>query len=456
MILEAIKKIISRYRTSGVRLGVMNNVLTFLALLISAALLYATAQSITSYDRLRAAMERYITCQQDALIFQEGSDYLTNEVRYFVVSGDAAHAHNFIEEVDVTRRRQRAVESIDEFLREEGSYNYLATAMDFSDDLVVVEYYAMRLAAAGYGIDPAVLPERIARVALTDEDSALPADQQRAAAIDLVFGEAYQASKNSIYENVEKSITALIENSKNSLMGFSDNLNGILQRQRVLLIALMAALFAIVLATYLLVIRPLRHGVARIRNHQEIPVAGSFEMKFLAQTYNDIFEQQTLHAEKLTYTATHDALTGCYNRRAYESFCESCDENTLGVLMIDVDKFKQFNDSYGHDVGDAVLKRVAQVLQTSFRSNDFVSRIGGDEFCVIMMRVDSRMTELVANKVKAALEQLKEPVDGLPSISLSVGVAFGDRKNPHGNIFKDADTALYDVKRTGRGGCRFY
>ena len=136
MILEAIKKIISRYRTSGVRLGVMNNVLTFLALLISAALLYATAQSITSYDRLRAAMERYITCQQDALIFQEGSDYLTNEVRYFVVSGDAAHAHNFIEEVDVTRRRQRAVESIDEFLREEGSYNYLATAMDFSDDLV--------------------------------------------------------------------------------------------------------------------------------------------------------------------------------------------------------------------------------------------------------------------------------------------------------------------------------
>ena len=99
---------------------------------------------------------------------------------------------------------------------------------------------------------------------------------------------------------------------------------------------------------------------------------------------------------------------------------------------------------------------VAGELKASFRSDDIISRIGGDEFSVIMKNADSRIKDIVLNKVRTAAERLRDPGDGLPSITLSVGIAFGDRENPAGDIFKDADTALYRVKRQGRDGCAIY
>jgi diguanylate cyclase (GGDEF)-like protein len=95
------------------------------------------------------------------------------------------------------------------------------------------------------------------------------------------------------------------------------------------------------------------------------------------------------------------------------------------------------------------------VLQTAF-GRDFVCRIGGDEFAVIMVHTSSALRELVGNKIAALNKKLLAPGDGLPAFSLSVGVAFGDRPNPGEDMFKDADAALYQVKNNGRGGCAFY
>jgi diguanylate cyclase (GGDEF)-like protein len=124
--------------------------------------------------------------------------------------------------------------------------------------------------------------------------------------------------------------------------------------------------------------------------------------------------------------------------------------------MVDVDCFKKVNDTYGHAVGDQVLKRVAEILKKSFRSVDLVCRIGGDEFVVVMTRASSDMRQIVINKIARANEVLSQPEGEVPGVTLSVGVAFSDRKNPRGDIFKDADTALYAVKENGRNGCRIY
>ena len=128
----------------------------------------------------------------------------------------------------------------------------------------------------------------------------------------------------------------------------------------------------------------------------------------------------------------------------------------MALLIIDVDYFKKVNDTYGHAVGDRVLKRVAEILQRSFRSVDIICRIGGDEFVVVMTRANSSMRQLVLNKIQWANELLQHPKDDLPPVSLSVGVAFSDRKDPQGDIFTDADTALYRVKEAGRNGCAIY
>ena len=454
--IDWLKKNFRRLRGVGVRLSALNNATIVMALLVSTALIYATYQSIEGYQNLHSATARYINCQRDALYFREGSDLLTNESRYFAMTGDPKHAHLFVEEVEVTRRRERMLEDIDDFWQEEKAYNYLKQALQYSNNLVEVECYAMRLFADVYGCDPSDLPERVASIELTPGDAALSLEKKHEKATELLYGTSYLESKENIYASVEKSINALVEDTRLEQERSDAWLSRVLTRQRLLIVLLLMMLFAAVLCTYLLVIRPLKRGVEHIRAHQLIPVTGSYEMQFLASTYNDMFEQHTRRTEKLAFSATHDAVTGLYNRAAFDSMRKSIDETTVGVLIVDIDKFKSYNDRYGHDVGDRVLRRVAQVLRDSFRSEDFVGRIGGDEFCVVMMHVNSRMRDLVYGKVQRANEILQHPEDDLPSVSLSVGVAFGDRENPQGDIFKDADTALYVVKRKEGGNCAFF
>ena len=144
------------------------------------------------------------------------------------------------------------------------------------------------------------------------------------------------------------------------------------------------------------------------------------------------------------------------NRGAYELLMKSVDMTHIAMILLDVDYFKSVNDRYGHDVGDRVLKRVASILKQSFRSVDIICRIGGDEFVVIMTRVNSTHRQLVQNKIAAINERLQHPEDDVPPVSLSVGVAFADRENPQGDIFKDADTALFRVKEAGRNGCEIF
>ena len=102
-----------------------------------------------------------------------------------------------------------------------------------------------------------------------------------------------------------------------------------------------------------------------------------------------------------------------------------------------------------------ILKHVADLLRNSFRSVDLIFRIGGDEF-VIMTRANSSMRDQVKTKIDQLNVMLQQPSEDLPPTSLSVGGAFADRENPEGDIFKDADKALYRVKNAGRCGCAIY
>ena len=180
------------------------------------------------------------------------------------------------------------------------------------------------------------------------------------------------------------------------------------------------------------------------------------ELRFVTRIYNHILQENRIVREKLSHEASHDALTGLFNRGAYDLLMESTDKEHMALILIDVDYFKSVNDTYGHAVGDRVLKRVAELMRASFRSVDILCRIGGDEFVVVMTRVNSSLNALVREKIERMNDTLQHPKDDLPPVSLSVGVAFSDRKNPKGDIFQDADAALYKVKEAGRRGCAIY
>ncbi len=179
----------------------------------------------------------------------------------------------------------------------------------------------------------------------------------------------------------------------------------------------------------------------------------------LGKVVEVLYVARNITEEKLTkYQAEHDALTGILNRGSFDQIIKSMefDKKKFALILMDIDRFKDVNDTYGHQVGDVILKKVSKYLQEGFRSIDHVCRIGGDEFAVVMMDVDFDSKHLIEEKMSKINELLNIKEESIPQVSLSVGVAFTDWNNPDNSLFNNADFALYYVKRHGRNGCHFY
>ena len=446
----------NRKRWDGVPLIRFYAVTAVLIAAVTVMLFLSARDTIGGYTRMREATEQYITAQQDATNMQAASDYLTAQARAFVVTGDLTRAELFFEETDVTRRRDRALDEINDLVENPATYAYLSTAMDKSNELLKIECLAMRLACESYGYDPADCPARLAEAAPDEADLRLPPEEQRAKALHMLFDADYQTHKDEISENVSRSVEFILEETRSRQLGSSESLLGMIRREEILMAALLLLAAAMVLMTYFLVTRPLRESIDRIRHGEKMSEKGAAELRFLARTYNSAREENLNRHKQLSYDATHDPLTGVFNRSVFEKLRSRLKEREIALLIVDLDKFKSINDTYGHDAGDRALCRVAALLQQSFRAEDYICRIGGDEFTVIMVNANSSMRGLVEEKVTHINALLKIPEDGLPPISLSVGVAFGDREDSGGDIFKDADTALYRTKSARLGGVAFF
>lgn len=163
--------------------------------------------------------------------------------------------------------------------------------------------------------------------------------------------------------------------------------------------------------------------------------------------------------EALRAQSIKDPLTGLYNRRYLEETMEReirravRAEQGLGVLMLDLDHFKKFNDTHGHEAGDAVLRETAAFLLKSVRSEDIVCRFGGEEFVVILPVADLKVSQARAERIRARLREMTVMHQGqsMGIVTVSVGVA---ELPQHGASAKElleaADAALYRAKREGR------
>ena len=440
----------------GIRLDYVNWGMFIVASILAVVMLGSTIQTSVGYTRLQEATELYITSQQDAADMQTGSDFLTDQARSFVVTGEKAHADLFFEEVNETRRRDRALEDMADYLSGTQTYFYLDAAMEHSNELMTTELYAMRLAIEGHGDSVSSYPAELAAIELSKDDLALSKSAQLAKAESMLFDESYRNRKDLIRSDISRCSEELIAATRAEQLESSERLLSLMRRQELLIVVMLVLAFALVFMTSLLLIRPIRRYVANIGRREPLPENGAYELRFLASTYNEISRQNQRHREQLSYDASHDSLTGLLNRSVFEKLRTRCEHRDSAMLLIDLDHFKQINDGYGHDIGDRALKRVAALLQENFRAEDHICRIGGDEFAVIMVHAGTALRGLVEEKIAHLNAILAEGGDGLPPLSLSVGVAFGDRENPGEDIYKDADTAMYRVKKNGRSGVEFY
>jgi diguanylate cyclase (GGDEF)-like protein/PAS domain S-box-containing protein len=162
--------------------------------------------------------------------------------------------------------------------------------------------------------------------------------------------------------------------------------------------------------------------------------------------------------DKIKYQNTHDILTGLYNRNYFEAEMERLQKSRqfpISILMIDVDGLKKVNDLLGHPVGDDVLRRSATVLTRTFRPEDVVARIGGDEFVVILPDTDSAAAFQAEQRLKTLLKDHNQDLAENPFLSLSIGVACGNKKSQLSEVLAQADRAMYAEKASKGNKTKF-
>lgn len=176
-------------------------------------------------------------------------------------------------------------------------------------------------------------------------------------------------------------------------------------------------------------------------------------LQFVITTFADITERK-LREDAIRQAAENDFLTGLKNRYAMNIILRSAFfaaeryKDALSLIFLDIDNFKRVNDTWGHEIGDLVLKRTARVLQESLRGSDVASRWGGEEFIIMCPKADTAAAARLAERLRKAVADCR--VDPVGGITISLGVASLSPGDDMDSLLVRADTNLYKAKKAGR------
>lgn len=412
------------------------------------------------YAILCNATQEYISCENAVRQLQSGSDNLTKQVRLAAMTGEQKYIDAYFEEADVTKSREKAISNLTAIENNQDAISDLKEALADSVHLMQTEYYAMRLVEEAMGVDSSIWPKELQTVVLSSEDQALSKSDKLNRAQSLVVSVNYEDAKEEISNEVNASLnTLMMDIGKKQHIAAS--IFSHVYRNLIICVIIFAVIMLLTgLIMLFWVAKPLLRYNDSIKHGTIFPIYGANELQVLAETYNKIYVENEEREMLMKHQAEHDPLTELLNRGSFDRILKlyENDQSEFALILIDVDTFKSVNDTYGHATGDLILKKVATLLKAAFRNIDYVCRIGGDEFAIIMVDMTSNLSYTITDKINDVNHQLAnpDPEEGVPAVSLSVGVAFTDRDNPGDSLFKDADHALYYTKEHGKKGCTFY
>jgi diguanylate cyclase (GGDEF)-like protein len=208
--------------------------------------------------------------------------------------------------------------------------------------------------------------------------------------------------------------------------------------------------------------------LSALKQKEETLTAMNSKLRSEAENRASAVEALQESEARFKFLASHDPLTGILNRR---SFIEMATVELKGagglsvpccLAMMDIDHFKNFNDTYGHLAGDETLRHVVRTVETGLRKNDFVGRYGGEEFIFFFYAADEKTGLRVVERLREHLAKTPVALENGPvSVYASFGVAGSSMEDPLGNdyvqrLINDADTALYAAKRAGRNRVMLY
>ena len=431
----------------------------FFALLI--AILFCIIFVISNYifnryKILEQSFNKFNACEQGADLIKESSNFLTEQARLFVITGKSEYVRTYLEEINVTRRQEKAIENLKKFISEDDlAFQRLKIAIDQEKGLRNLELYAIRLAYEIFGKEE--IPLQIAEIPLRSVDVGASVEKLRDSAVKNLFGEGYMIYKSRVNENCRLTIEALEQQVKGELIMNSKVLVGNIRLLRFLFLTLIILVAALFVSILLLLLIPLKKFKASIENGDAVEVTACAEIKFLSDNYNQVLALKEQNENSLLKKAEYDPATGLLNRNSFDQICKASAEKKqqIALLLVDVDNFQSINKIYGPHGGELALNELSRILMETFRTDDYVARIGGDEFAVILPNCTNSAINIIKQKILTVNEKLLNIKDNIKSVSVSVGVAFSDDGYSE-DLFKKADKALYIVKEKGKRGCEIY
>ncbi len=410
------------------------------------------------YTIVSNSTANYMTAEKSIKKFEVGTKKLNRQVRLAVSTVEQTYIDEYFLEADVIKSREKAIEDLKNLVSDSGGLKYLEKALELSNKLMDTDKYALRLIEDVITDENTSIPSGLLDIELKQEDKDLSDYDKINKARQLVNSASYETNYTFVSNEVSTSLNKVSTELLNEQNNASDVFKDVYKKLEIAIVLLVLIILVDCGLVYLNIIKPLLVYNESIKRDELIPVLGAKELQILATTYNDVYIENTERERLMKHNAEHDPLTGLLNRGSFDSILDifKKDNNQFALILIDVDNFKTVNDTYGHATGDIILKKVATLLSTTFRTIDHICRIGGDEFAVIMVEMNSELNHTIKDKIDEINKQLAISNNGEPIVSLSVGVALTDRKNPTDDIFKDSDKALYVTKENGRNGINFY
>lgn len=439
----------------GIRVYVLSAIFILIGVIVMIASYVAIRKIYNRYDEMADSYQFAEIDREAAESFKTASDYLTNQARQFVATGDVVNANNYFEEVNDNQRRNIALDTMGDATNLSVENELLKNAMQQSEELVKYEVHAMKLTARAMKIDESTLPTEVSSYVLPDNEVSLSSAEQQKLAIQLVFGKEYESIKEKINWEVEHAGILVKEESAAQFRKSEASLIIMLDVATVLVSTMFVLIVLIFIFDTLLVVKPAEKFTKAIDEGKELPIIGGYEFRKFARKYNEVYHSDKMNKDLLKEQGEIDELTGALKVNTIDTVRHTLSHHNgpIGIMMVDIDNFRSIKDANGFEMADKVVKKVANQFLINMKDVDYIVRISKDEFELFVHNVTPADSERIAEILNNINKAMKDTSDGVVEASISVGVAFSE-DGYDVEVERKADMALNNVKENARGTCK--
>lgn len=456
----------------GISIRLLSMALIATAILAIALSVFELSQTTQHAQQLYELEQERILCDKAIQQFMDGSDRLTAQVQQFVIKGERSYMDSYWTEVNQIKSRDAALEMILGADLTAAEHDMALASKNESDSLIQGELWAMRMVSESIGLSPADMPSEVAACQLSPSDAALDAAQKQSAAIAYVFGPEYSTAKQAIRGNVTSFRNEIANRyGEETLAALAGTKETSTFMALCVVVFFLFTVFAILCFARQVVSPLVSYSRALTQYEEGKPISlrerGALEIRQFAGAFNALYAQVQQNEKRLARLGYIDFLTEVPNRASITEYVTeqiAGGVRPLGLLIVDIDNFKRFNDTYGHALGDKVLRHVAQaVCHVQPKDTGISGRICGEEFVVVARSASKGSLHKTADKILDNVRRITASDVGLEHIkdfhiTVSIGgmLFYGDNTADIIGLLSKADQALYTSKNTGKDKYTFY